>query len=415
MRKTVVLILMMIALCGTCACSSEDNANSDKNMQQSQESAPAEKADELKESNHVETFDFGEAFAESKENEEVVDSDDSGLNNSSSAEKLAKEYEFFGDYEEVPVWTASASSQLEDKDDYYKYHPEKLYDHDLSTAYVEGESDDGIGQMVKFEFGGGYEASTYAVTRIEICPGYQKSKDVFYNNSRPLKLSFYFSNGQIETFDLGTEYDEKADFVFDIEPVITNSCIMVIEDAISGKKYKDCCISEVTFYSQQTNGMRYFEQDVNYEGENFGTEADYLISGYEGEELVWSYQTHNPLTELTSSAYITSGFGKVIVYDEQRIVALDAYTGDVLWENNDTGFPSACSFDKEGNLFVCGYYGSNVCVIDKDGKTLWCKHDFAGEDYSWASMMILKDDNTISIYYAMYEDAERGIIYTTKY
>ncbi len=318
----------------------------------------------------------------------------------------------FGDHEIVPVWNAYASSQLVDDDDYNKYYSMNLFDNDPLTAYAEGADDDGIGQMVKIVFGEGYDATCYAITRIVIRPGYQKSQDTFYNNSRPLKLGFYFSNGRVEYAEFDKDYDMGSEFTIDFEPVIAKDCIMVIEDAVSGKKYNDLCISEVTFYSQQTNDMMIYERNV----ESNKPSSDYLIEAYKGDEMVWSHMTHNPLTELSGSAFLTYGFGKVIAYDEQKVIALDAMTGDTIWSNEDTGFPSAYSFDSNGNLYICSYYGGSLCVIDPKGNTIRKEDHFAGEEYDWASMLILRPDGNMSVDFDMYNDYDGdGRIYTTKY
>lgn len=329
---------------------------------------------------------------------------------SGSADKNAG----FEGYMEVPVWNAFATSWLSG-DDYYKYHPGNLYDNDPSTAYVEGTADDGIGQMVKFELGSEFDASCYAISKIEIRPGYQKSREAFENNSRPLKLAFYFLNGRVEYAEFDKDYDMDSVYTIEFEPVVAKDCVMVIEDAISGKKYKDLCISEVKFYSQYTEDMIPYEHNVHRDNPDANPDWDINIETYKGEEMVWSYMTHNPLTELSGRSLLTCGFGKVIVYDNQKIVALDASTGDVLWINKDAGYPGAYSFDDKGNLYICGYYGSTLCVIDGDGNTIRKEDSLAGDGYNWATMLALTPDGNMSIYYAMYNDSdEEGKIYTTK-
>lgn len=411
MKKHSLLIVMVLILTGLCACGSK-NIDSPKAVTIGEDTVNDVEVSPSEEQN---SEPIAEQTTESvdeqaEQNEEISDDAESEASDDESASN-----EIPGGYEEVPIFTVQASSQLDVDEDYNKYHPCNLCDHDRTTAYVEGEPDNGIGQMVEFEFGTGFETTTYSITRIEFCPGYQKSAEVFENNSRPTKLSFYFPNGEIKTADMGSSYDQDSIFTFDMDPVVANKCVMVIEDAVSGKKYKDCCISEVTFYAQPTDGMRFFTEDPNYEIHQGGVSADYIVSGYLGEELVWTYQTHNPLTELTESSYVTSGHDKVIVCNEQNIVALDANTGEELWISEDVGFPGACSFDSEGNLYVCGYYGSNVRVIDKDGKTIFDDNP-AGDKYSWTSMMTIGEDKKVSIYYARYDDDDMsGRIFTKQF
>ena len=330
------------------------------------------------------------------------------------ANAIAKNAHFEG-YMEVPVWTSYASSHLYD-DDYDRYNTINLYDNDPETAYVEGVNGDGIGEMVMFEFGEGFEASCYAISKIEIRPGYQKSHEAFENNSRPLKLGFYFLNGRVEYAEFNKDYDENTVFTLEFDPVIAKDCVMVIEDAVSGKKYKDLCISEVKFYSQYTDDMIFYEHNVYYDDPESHPSWDINIEAYKGDEMVWSHMTHNPLTELSGKSILTCGFGKVIVYDEQSIVALDALTGETLWVNEDCGYPGAYSFDSNGNLYICSYLGSNLCVIDKDGNTIQKKENYAGEDYNWGSMLVLHPDGILNIYYASYgEGNEEGKIFTARY
>lgn len=403
MKKLLAVLMVVCLSCSICACGSDDKI---KPAQEPE--AVIKNTDIVQEPEETVT---PEVTGESKEPVQPAD----------AAEPLEPAYNgvynIFGDYEDVPVWNSDASSQLDIEKDYYKYHPENLYDYDLSTAYVEGEDDNGIGQMVKFSFGEGFETMTYVITRILIYPGYLKSKETFENNSRPTGLTFYFPDGNIREITMTYEdrsYDSP--FVFDIDPVIADSCIMVIEDAVSGKKYNDCCLSEVHFCSQHTDGMLFYTKMEDSANDDGSVSSNYEVSGRLDGETVWTYKTHNPLTELSDSSYVTSGFGKVIVYDDEKIVALDAAGGEKLWVNEDTGFPGACSFDREGNLYVCGYYGSNVCVIDKDGNTLRKETGMAGEDYTWATMLTVRDDNKISIYYSGYvENDIYGKIFTTDF
>ena len=105
----------------------------------------------------------------------------------------------------------------------------------------------------------------------------------------------------------------------------------------------------------------------------------------------------------------------MIVYDEATVTALDALSGEVLWTVEDTGFPSACSFDEEGNLVICSYYGSYVTVVNEDGEVT-LQDALAGEDYSWSCMLALRGNCEMSIYYAMYGDSdESGKVFTAEY
>lgn len=326
------------------------------------------------------------------------------------------EYNIISDeYTEVPVVFVSSSSQLDVDSDYYKYNANNLVDHDNSTAFVEGVDGEGIGEMVRFEFGYSSDASTYTVTKIVVHPGYQKSKETFDNNARPKQLEFHFSDGSVVEADLGDDYAETDEFSITFDPILVSDCTMIIKDTVSGKKYEDCCISEISFYSQDTDGIMYSERDIRSEGD----EAKYTIEAYSEGNEYWSYDTDNPLTELTSGgAYITTKDGVVYVYNEGNIVALDGLTGETLWVNKKFGgYPSAWDFDEEGNLYLCGYYGPDLCVFDKDGKILLYKGTLVDNVCCWPSMLVVDDEtDTVSIYYNHCDDVDGdyGVIFSCK-
>lgn len=139
------------------------------------------------------------------------------------------------------VLSVTASSYLT-QSDYNLYHtPDRMTDGDLSTAWVEGASGDGIGEWVAFTFDG-----TYLVSGIQIYAGYQKSDALYEKNSRPAVLTVTFSDGGERTVTLedvsGSQY-----IAFD-DPVETSSVTLAIDSVYPGSKYQDTVISELSFY-----------------------------------------------------------------------------------------------------------------------------------------------------------------------
>ena len=125
---------------------------------------------------------------------------------------------------------------------YSLYHtPDRMMDGDLSTAWVEGASGDGIGESVTFTFDG-----TYLVSGFQIYAGYQKSDALYEKNSRPADLTVTFSNGDEAAVTLADESGSQR-IAFDA-PAETNSVTLTIDSVYSGSKYEDTVISEIVFY-----------------------------------------------------------------------------------------------------------------------------------------------------------------------
>lgn len=324
-------------------------------------------------------------------------------------------YYSYGEYTKVPIANAYASSQLEDADDYYRYSALNLFDGDESTAYVEGAEGDGIGQMIDIRFGTDTDSALYPITKIEILPGYQKSDETYANNSVPTKLEFHFYNGKVVTWQMQNvnETVKSAEITLD-EPILASGCTVVIKDAVTGKKYSDCCISELAFYTQDTEGMLFYGQDVSYGDIN----TTFEIDAYYNQEMFWSYQAFNPLTELSALVPLFEMQNdKIYVYDDGKISALDAVSGETMWTNDDFGgYPSAWDFDDAGNLYVCGYYGPDLMVIDKYGNTVVREDDISDGTCCWPSMLTVNDSDggKVSIYFDHCDGEDNGTILTVE-
>ena len=161
--------------------------------------------------------------------------------------KLARVEELMEQANRVPpismdaVTAVDATSYLI-QSSYSLYHtPDRMMDGDLSTAWVEGASGDGIGESVTFTFDG-----TYLVSGFQIYAGYQKSDALYEKNSRPADLTVTFSNGDEAAVTLADESGSQR-IAFDA-PAETNSVTLTIDSVYSGSKYEDTVISEIVFY-----------------------------------------------------------------------------------------------------------------------------------------------------------------------
>ncbi len=121
------------------------------------------------------------------------------------------------------------------------HSPERIIDGDLSTAWVEGAGGQGRGESVTLDFGG-----TYTVSGFTIYPGYQKSEDLYYKNSRPSALRVTYSDGTVEEFTL--EDKMGAQMITFSDPVQTDSLTLEIESVYAGTKYQDTVITEINIF-----------------------------------------------------------------------------------------------------------------------------------------------------------------------
>ena len=61
-----------------------------------------------------------------------------------------------------------------------------------------------------------------------------------------------------------------------------------------------------------------------------------------------------------------------VVIRQDGLAALDASTGELLWQNSDFIGEGACfDIDNDGTVYASGWYGPDCIAVDKSGKTLW--------------------------------------------
>ena len=90
------------------------------------------------------------------------------------------------------------------------------------------------------------------------------------------------------------------------------------------------------------------------------------------KQAVWKYVTKKyTATELPKTKYIVRK-DKVYIFDNSKIVVLRKKDGKQLWTAKKVS-PAGhlCKFDKNGNLYVTGYYDQTVYKVSKKGKILW--------------------------------------------
>lgn len=136
-----------------------------------------------------------------------------------------------------------ASSHLIQKSINYKV--ENVIDNDLSTAWIEGVNDDGIGQFIQFS-----SNNTFRIDKIDIINGFSKNQKIYMKNNRVKKVIIEFSDKSQQVYELE---DNNMDYqTINIGGINTNSVKVIIEEVYTdGRTYTDTCISEISVYGQE--------------------------------------------------------------------------------------------------------------------------------------------------------------------
>ena len=136
-----------------------------------------------------------------------------------------------------------ASSHLIQKTMNYKV--ENVIDDNPSTAWIEGVSDDGIGQFIQFS-----SNNTFRVDKIDIINGFSKNQKTYMKNNRVKKVIIEFSDKSQQVYELEDNNMEYQ--TIDIGGINTNSVKVIIQEVYTnGRVYKDTCISEISVYGQE--------------------------------------------------------------------------------------------------------------------------------------------------------------------
>ena len=136
-----------------------------------------------------------------------------------------------------------ASSHLIQKSMNYKV--ENVIDDNPSTAWIEGVSDDGIGQFIQFS-----SNNTFRVDKIDIINGFSKIQKTYMKNNRVKKVIIEFSDKSQQVYELEDNNMEYQ--TIDIGGINTNSVKVIIQEVYTnGRVYKYTCISEISVYGQE--------------------------------------------------------------------------------------------------------------------------------------------------------------------
>ncbi len=269
------------------------------------------------------------------------------------------------------------------------YSADNLCDYNLTTAWVEGASGDGIGEYVEFEV-----AENQRIDDIVIATGYQKSDALFAKNSAPTRITIS-SGSYRETVDVK---DEMGFQVIPITPVVSNGRVRVRIDAVRrGSKYTDTCISELHFLQEADYRGKYKNTTISFATIYGSADAYGIITARDKSGAVkWSKVISGYMTELTTLQAIGIKGNQFLYLQMGTIHALNPSNGREKWSNDEFGGASASFvFTSDNKLILCGYYGPDFFMCDADGRTIASIGSF-DDRYYWPYEIRLNRDETIA-------------------
>jgi hypothetical protein len=141
------------------------------------------------------------------------------------------------------------------------YEPEKVFDNDYATAWVEGKTGSGIGEELIIHcapsIAGGKIQGNWLLDGIGIVNGYAKSSSAFQNNNRIKTVTLTIGSFNDRGEKVFTEKTYHLDDTMKLQridfPHMTEAAEiqLKIAEVWKGKKYDDTCISEIIFYPSQ--------------------------------------------------------------------------------------------------------------------------------------------------------------------
>lgn len=118
-------------------------------------------------------------------------------------------------------------------------------------------------------------------------------------------------------------------------------------------------------------------------------------------QVVWTYNSGWYQAAELSNFQLILNNGYVYLVEGGSIKLLDFYTGKVKWTNSDFGGSPAkgCyAFSSSGKLYIGGYYGPDLFVVDTDGNTICRVNQLCPGSYNMRSMWWYGGDDMRVIY-----------------
>ncbi len=212
------------------------------------------------------------------------------------------------------------------KEGTFIYYVDYIKDKDLTTAWTEGASDDGIGEGITFVFD-----TEQLITGLAINNGFQKSTDLYNKNSRVKQLKIIDGDGNEQYVDVkDTQELQLIDFNKDI---VSDTISVYIAQVYIGSAYNDTCISEMSFYGSyedrreiEKNGLapkpKNIQEDLSFPRNMYvkvdellvrtgpGTQYQAIWKLYTGE-MIWTYGISNGWAHISwngQDAYVSADY-----------------------------------------------------------------------------------------------------------
>ncbi len=138
------------------------------------------------------------------------------------------------------------------------------------------------------------------------------------------------------------------------------------------------------------------------------------VTSYDKEgKTLWTYKTDSyEGAQCNRVSEIGQQNGYFYLVEDGAVAALDELTGEIVWKNEEfigAGTEKGYVFDKNGTLYISGYLGPDLFIVDKNGKTLYRKDSF--EKGYWPYEMELKDENILRIHVAALDELTGEIVW----
>lgn len=109
-------------------------------------------------------------------------------------------------------------------------------------------------------------------------------------------------------------------------------------------------------------------------------------------------------TELELGQYLGMNNGLAYALFNGTVYVLDPLTGAIILANPDFGGASATwTFSSSGKLYMCGWYGPDLFIMDSNGTTL-SRVESLSKDYFWPDYIYFTTGNILRINYDGPED-----------
>lgn len=148
--------------------------------------------------------------------------------------------------------------------------------------------------------------------------------------------------------------------------------------------------AETYYFNLEINNSTYYESAVLTATDTRGN-------------VKWTYRSPlYPQSQFSHFALVMNDHGSIYLVEDMNIKAFDFYTGKVKWVNYDfRGHPTneAYAFSDSDKLYISGYYGPDLFVVDADGKTV-CRVEELDHGSWWIDRMFFSGGDNMTVHFS---------------